>query len=175
MKGCFQTSEGEAVKLLMGNASFCNDGLTRPEQWRIFMSPIRRAQKLNLHGSSTAEGHVFVGLNEGKYLQTSTLEKVLVCNTVDLFRHGWMHTKWTISSNCPPTPQASPVLLFTVIFPAVHSSSRSSCSLHFTPTELIRGGGFSSLPAVHTHHLPQHTHTHTRRFHTRRSVFDHSG
>lgn len=41
------------------------------------VSPIRRAWKPNLHGSSPAEVHVFVCLNEGKYLQTSTLEKVL--------------------------------------------------------------------------------------------------
>lgn len=49
-----------------------------------------------------------------------------------------------------PLPEPAPICLGTIIFPADHSSSESQCSPRITPTELIRGGGFSSKPAEYT-------------------------
>lgn len=51
-----------------------------------------------------------------------------------------------------PLPQPVPLLLCTVILFSEPSSSESPSSphSHFTPAELIRGGGYSSMPAEYT-------------------------
>lgn len=69
--------------------------------------------------------------------------------------------KWTISSNCePPLPQPDLLLVCTIIFLSKLPSIQSPCSphSHFAPTEIIRGGGYSStLPSTH-YNLSIHTH-----------------
>lgn len=51
-----------------------------------------------------------------------------------------------------PLSQPDPLLLYTIIFLSEPSSSQSPCSSHshFPPTELIRGGGHSSMLAEYT-------------------------
>lgn len=51
-----------------------------------------------------------------------------------------------------PLPQPTLPLVCTIIFLSEPSSSQSPCSphSHFTPTELIRGGGYSCMPAEYT-------------------------
>lgn len=169
---CFQTSE-RSCQVVMKNAALCNDGLCRgrvtpSRSARVNRNTCTFSIKRNRHHHWTIYVIKIHGINMlavGKKVIVFLLYAHSARKTSPYHLHAprqkehsstethtLTHTKWWCHQMVHPLPRKGPFLLHTIIFLSEPSSSQSPCSSHshFTPTELIRGGGCSCIQAEYT-------------------------